>query len=80
MSLRIAEVADAAGVNKETLRYYERRGLLQIPSAARAGIAATAIGTSRSSASSRSLSDSDSPWPRSLACWRWGVGADGPLG
>jgi DNA-binding transcriptional MerR regulator len=31
MSLRIAEVADAAGVNKETLRYYERRGLLQDP-------------------------------------------------
>lgn len=31
MSLRIAEVAHAAGVNKETLRYYERRGLLHDP-------------------------------------------------
>lgn len=31
MSLRITEVAQAAGVNKETLRYYERRGLLQTP-------------------------------------------------
>lgn len=30
-SLRIAEVAKAAGVNKETLRYYERRGLLEEP-------------------------------------------------
>ena len=31
MSLRITDVAKAAGVNKETLRYYERRGLLEEP-------------------------------------------------
>ena len=31
MSLRMGEVADAAGVNRETLRYYERRGLLPKP-------------------------------------------------
>lgn len=31
MSLRVSEVAEAAGVNKETLRYYERRGLLSSP-------------------------------------------------
>ena len=31
MSLRISEVAQAAGVNRETLRYYERRGLLEQP-------------------------------------------------
>jgi DNA-binding transcriptional MerR regulator len=31
MSLRAGEVAEAAGVNKETLRYYERRGLLESP-------------------------------------------------
>lgn len=31
MSLRINDVARAAGVNKETLRYYERRGLLGEP-------------------------------------------------
>lgn len=31
MSLRINEVAQAAGVNRETLRYYERRGLLPSP-------------------------------------------------
>ena len=31
MSLRINEVAQAAGVNRETLRYYERRGLLDQP-------------------------------------------------
>lgn len=31
MSLRISEVAQAAGVNRETLRYYERRGLLDQP-------------------------------------------------
>ena len=31
MSLRISEVARAAGVNRETLRYYERRGLLGDP-------------------------------------------------
>ncbi|HEX5088353.1 MAG TPA: MerR family transcriptional regulator [Nocardioides sp.] len=31
MSLRVGEVAEAAGVNKETLRYYERRGLLGRP-------------------------------------------------
>lgn len=29
--LRAGEVADAAGVNRETLRYYERRGLLAQP-------------------------------------------------
>ena len=31
MSLRAGEVAEAAGVNRETLRYYERRGLLAPP-------------------------------------------------
>lgn len=31
MSLRAGEVAAAAGVNRETLRYYERRGLLPEP-------------------------------------------------
>lgn len=31
MSLRAGEVAEAAGVNRETLRYYERRGLLDAP-------------------------------------------------
>ena len=29
--LRAGQVADAAGVNRETLRYYERRGLLSHP-------------------------------------------------
>lgn len=31
------QVADAAGVNVETLRYYERRGLLHAPKRGRAG-------------------------------------------
>ena len=31
MSLRVGELADAVGVNKETLRYYERRGLIEEP-------------------------------------------------
>ena len=31
MNLRAGEVAEAAGVNRETLRYYERRGLLGRP-------------------------------------------------
>jgi DNA-binding transcriptional MerR regulator len=31
VSLRVGEVAEAAGVNRETLRYYERRGLLASP-------------------------------------------------
>ncbi|HEV7566608.1 MAG TPA: MerR family DNA-binding transcriptional regulator [Microbacteriaceae bacterium] len=38
--VRVGEVADRAGVNVETLRYYERRGLLPAPSGLRAGIAA----------------------------------------
>lgn len=29
--LRVGQVAEAAGVNRETLRYYERRGLLAEP-------------------------------------------------
>ena len=31
MSLRVGEVARAVGVNRETLRYYERRGLIEEP-------------------------------------------------
>jgi DNA-binding transcriptional MerR regulator len=31
MSLRVSEVAEAAQVNTETLRYYERRGLITKP-------------------------------------------------
>jgi DNA-binding transcriptional MerR regulator len=31
MTLRASEVATAVGVNRETLRYYERRGLLPDP-------------------------------------------------
>jgi len=31
VSLRVGEVAAAAGVNRETLRYYERRGLIAAP-------------------------------------------------
>lgn len=30
-AMRSGQVADAAGVNPETLRYYERRGLLEAP-------------------------------------------------
>jgi len=29
--LRVGDVAEAAGVNRETLRYYARRGLLASP-------------------------------------------------
>ncbi|MGH2814857.1 MAG: MerR family DNA-binding transcriptional regulator, partial [Actinomycetota bacterium] len=29
--VRVGEVAERAGVNVETLRYYERRGLLPAP-------------------------------------------------
>lgn len=29
--MRTSELADRAGVNPETLRYYERRGLLRVP-------------------------------------------------
>ncbi|MBN4050156.1 MerR family transcriptional regulator [Desulfobulbus sp. AH-315-M07] len=35
--LRIGEVATEAGVNVQTLRYYERRGLLAAPSRTRSG-------------------------------------------
>ena len=37
MSLRAGEVAEAAGVNRETLRYYERRGLLATPDRTQGG-------------------------------------------
>lgn len=37
MSLRINEVATAAGVHRETLRYYERRGLLRPPARSAGG-------------------------------------------
>jgi MerR family transcriptional regulator, mercuric resistance operon regulatory protein len=35
--MRTAEVADLAAVNRQTLRYYERRGLLAAPDRTRAG-------------------------------------------
>ncbi|HVD13202.1 MAG TPA: MerR family transcriptional regulator [Actinomycetota bacterium] len=35
--MRIGEVAELAGVNVETLRYYERRGLLAAPERSPAG-------------------------------------------
>lgn len=35
--LRSGQVADAAGVNVETLRYYERRGLLETPDRSNGG-------------------------------------------
>lgn len=31
MALRVGEVATRAGVHRETLRYYERRGLITSP-------------------------------------------------
>ncbi len=37
MSLMISEVASAAGVNVQTLRYYERRGILEEPRRTPAG-------------------------------------------
>ena len=37
MSMRVSEVAEAAGVNKETLRYYERRGLIEQPDRSQGG-------------------------------------------
>ena len=37
MSYRISEFADKCGVNKETIRYYERKKLLQEPSRTNAG-------------------------------------------
>ncbi|MET8046836.1 MerR family DNA-binding transcriptional regulator [Streptosporangium sp. NPDC005286] len=36
--LRTGEVAEAAGVNAQTLRYYHRRGLLQEPQRSNGGI------------------------------------------
>ena len=39
--LRSGEVAAAAGVNLQTLRYYERRGLLPSRTAASAGTGST---------------------------------------
>ena len=35
--MRVGEVAERAGVNVETLRYYERRGLLPAPERAPSG-------------------------------------------
>lgn len=37
MALTISEVASAAGVNVQTLRYYERRGILEEPRRTAAG-------------------------------------------
>lgn len=37
LSYRISEFADKCGVNKETIRYYERKKLLQVPSRTDAG-------------------------------------------
>jgi hypothetical protein len=66
MSLRASQVAEAAGVNRETLRYYERRGLLSAPTAVLAGTACTTSRPSGPCGSSRPPSGWASPWTRSL--------------
>ena len=59
--MRAGQVAAAAGVNLQTLRYYERRGLLQPPGRTLVGIGSTRIRRSRCSESSRPRNGWDSP-------------------
>ena len=68
--LRSSELADAAGVNVQTLRYYERRGLLEEPDRTLGGhrlYPAQAITTLRVI---KALSASASPSRRSPPSWR----------
>ena len=46
-SLRTAEVARQAGVNVETVRYYERRGLIERPAARRGAFRVYPAGVAR---------------------------------
>jgi DNA-binding transcriptional MerR regulator len=66
--MRTREVADKAGVNTQTLRYYERRGLLDAPPRTPGGYReypSSAVGLLRFVKHAQQLG---SPWARSTNC------------
>ncbi|WP_281280939.1 MerR family DNA-binding transcriptional regulator [Actinocorallia herbida] len=68
--LRSGELAAAAGVNAQTLRYYERRGLLAEPERTLGGhrlYPAAAVTVLRVIKAAQRLG---SRWRRSPTCWR----------
>ncbi len=66
--LRIGEVAAVAGVNIQTLRYYERRGLLAVPNRSLGGIGSTHSRRWRHCGSSRPRNGSGSHSTKSPTC------------
>ena len=65
----ISVAAELAGVHPQTLRIYERKGLVD-PARTGAAAAATATPTSTCSAASRSSPTRGSTWPACSACSR----------
>jgi MerR family regulatory protein len=68
--LRSGEVADAAGVNVQTLRYYERRGLLHEPDRTLGGHRVYPPATVTVLRVTKAAQRLVSRWTRSRTCWR----------
>ncbi|XVS60590.1 MerR family DNA-binding transcriptional regulator [Actinosynnema sp. CA-299493] len=68
--LRSGQLADAAGVNPQTLRYYERIGLLAEPERTLGGHRLYPPEASLCCGWSRPRSAWGSPWTRWPTCWR----------
>ena len=70
-SLTIGQLAALAQVNVETIRYYQRRGLLDEPSKPLGGHRRYAVETARRVRSSSGRSNWGSRWKRLKACCVW---------
>jgi predicted site-specific integrase-resolvase len=66
--LRVAELAAAVGVSPDTVRYYERAGLLPPPDRTAAGYRSYDAGAVDRSGSSRERSGSVCTWRTSATC------------
>lgn len=69
MGMKIGSVAEAAGVEVSTVRYYERRGLLAEPPRMTRATVSTTRASSTGSVSSDRLRISGSCSRRSRNCW-----------
>jgi hypothetical protein len=67
-TLTIGVLADAAGVNVETIRFYQRKGLMQEPDRPLGGIRRYGGRIWHACASSNRPSDWASAWTRSRTC------------
>ncbi|KPD00086.1 Mercuric resistance operon regulatory protein [Geobacillus sp. BCO2] len=71
---RIGELAQKCQIHKETIRYYERKGLFQKQSGQKAGIVCIRRRRSGESGLLNSCKGSDSPWRKLINCLALSIG------